>query len=140
MGGNTWAGTGPHRPDPAAAFHRAQEEELARDDHGFTGMTMAELWQDEEWQEYIGTGGTGTVLDFDRLVPADHPGDCFAAVRPLTERELRAWCPDGRPTRAAWEDALPDLLRDVGRGYGRCTVLYRDGEPVEVGYWGCTYD
>src|SRR4051795_4866408 len=58
MGGNGWLRTGAYQQDLAAAFRQAQEEELAKDDHGFTGMTMEELWADESWQEYILTGGT----------------------------------------------------------------------------------
>ncbi|MFD0278834.1 hypothetical protein ACFVHB_33670 [Kitasatospora sp. NPDC127111] len=139
MGGNQWAGTGPYREDLTAAFRQAQAEELAKDDHGFPGRDIVELWEDEAWQEYVLTGGTCTVLDFYALVDAGS-ADGFATVKPLTEAEVRSWAPDGRPTHEQWEAALGELLDPVGRGHGRCTVLYRDGEPAEVGYWGCTAD
>ncbi|CAM5583941.1 hypothetical protein BOQ63_002415 (plasmid) [Streptomyces viridifaciens] len=139
MGGSGWAETGPYQEDLGAAFRQAQARELAKDDHGFPGQSISELWRDEDWQEYILTGGTGTVLDFYALIDAEG-GDDVAMMRPLTGGEVRSWAPNGRPTREQWEAALPQLLNPVGRGIGRCTVLYQDGEPAEIAYWGCTAD
>ncbi|MBB4981163.1 hypothetical protein GGE06_002071 [Streptomyces sp. SFB5A] len=39
-----------------------------------------------------------------------------------------------------WDTATDRLLAQIGRGIGRCTVLYRDGEPAEIAYWGCIAD
>ncbi|MER7766918.1 hypothetical protein [Kitasatospora sp. NPDC096140] len=139
MGGNGWAATGPYQEDLGAAFRRAQQQELAEDDHGFPGQGIVELWEDEDWREYILTGGTGTVLDFYALIDAG-AGDQEAMMRPLTDGEIRSWAPDGRPTREQWDASISQLLAPVGRAIGRCTVLYRDGEPAEVAYWGCTAD
>jgi len=139
VGGNLWSETGPYQEDLSAAFRQAQQHELARDDRGFPGRSIVELWEDPAWQEYIATGGTCTVLDFYALIDA-HARDDFAMLRPLTQDEVRGWAPDGRPTHAQWRAALGELLDPVGRGTGRCTVLYRDGLPAEIGYWGCTAD
>lgn len=140
MGGDAWWQTGPHQHDLTAAFRQAQERELAKDNHGFEGRTIEELWQDEEWKEYILTGGTGTVLDLVHIVdPTDTEWGPF--MRPLTDREVRGWAPSGRPTYAEWVDALAtERLPYPGRACGNCTVLYRDGEPTEIGYWGVTAD
>ncbi|MFJ6382596.1 hypothetical protein ACIQI7_21645 [Kitasatospora sp. NPDC092039] len=138
MGGNEWTMTGPYQEDLAAAFRQAQDLELVRDDRGFPGRGIVELWQDATWQEYIGTGGTGTVLDFYELAVTED--DAPFVMRPLSQHEVLAWAPDGRPTREQWDAAKRRLLEPVGRGKGRCTVLYRDGRPSEVGYWGCTAD
>ena len=139
MGGNAWMATGPYQQDLGAAFRRAQALELAEDDHGFPGRGIVDLWEDEGWQEYILTGGTCTVLDFYALIEAE-AGDQFAMMRPLTEEEVRGWAPHGRPTREQWNASIPRLLNPVGRGIGQCTVLYQDGEPAEIAYWGCTAD
>ncbi|MFE0458870.1 hypothetical protein ACFW1A_06360 [Kitasatospora sp. NPDC058965] len=139
MGGDGWATTDSYQQDLALAFRQAQERELARDDRGFPGMSIAELWRDESWQEFILTGGTATVLDFYALIDAGAADDT-AMLRPLTEAEVRTWAPEGRPTREQWDAALDHLLSDVGRGSGHCTVLYLDGEPAEIAYWGCTAD
>lgn len=143
MGGDSWWQTGPYESDLAVAFRRAQEAELASDDRGFPGRTIAELWRSEDWAEYILTGGTATVLDQIRTVDPTEPED-GPYMRPITEAEVRAWCPHGRPTRAEWVAALraDAYLDDLfpNRGLGRCTVLYEDGAPAEIGYWGVTAD
>ncbi|MEU2222212.1 hypothetical protein [Streptomyces sp. NPDC018347] len=140
MGGNGWWQTGPYQRDLAAAFRQEQERELALDDHGFGQRSVAELWRDPRWHEYIFTGGTGSVLDFPEMIdPEDRDEGPF--IRPLTDDEVRAWAPDGRPTEAEWEDALDsERLPYPGRGRGNCTVLYRDGRPAGIGYWGVTSD
>ncbi|MFI9361223.1 hypothetical protein ACIG5E_09190 [Kitasatospora sp. NPDC053057] len=84
-----------------------------------------------------------TTEGFYSLIDAyavDDVDDDVAMMRPLTGSEVRSWAPNGRPTREQWEAALPQLLNPVGRGIGRCTVLYQDGEPAEIAYWGCTAD
>ncbi|WP_431676701.1 hypothetical protein [Kitasatospora sp. KL5] len=140
MGGSGWWATGPYREDLAAALRLAQELELKDDDHNSGGMTVDELWQDEEWQEYILTGGTGSVLDQWRLIDAEAP-DEEAMMRPLTDREVRTWAPTGRPTVAEWVDALvTGTLEYPPRASGRCTVLHTDGHPSAIGYWGVTAD
>ena len=141
MGGNCWTDTGPYQEDLAAAFRRAQAEELAKDDHGFgEGRTVEELWEDPAWHEYIFTGGTATVLDFPLMIDAEDP-DPGPFMRPLTEAEIRAFAPDGRPTYADWDEALDcERLDFPDRAQGRCTVLYTDGEPTQIAYWGVTAD
>ncbi|WP_405973648.1 hypothetical protein OG496_34150 [Streptomyces sp. NBC_00988] len=140
MGGNEWTSIGPYQRDLESAFRQAQEQELAKDDHGFPGRDIVDLWEDDGWREYILTGGTSSVLDFYALIDAAS-GDDFAMMRPLSEGELCDWTPEGRPTRERWIAALRiGDLAFPGRGTGRCTILYRDGEPAEIGYWGCTAD
>jgi hypothetical protein len=139
MGGDGWSRTGPYQQDLAAAFRQAQERELAGNDE-FAGQTIEQLWQDEEWVEYILTGGTGTVLDQVRLVDPTRRDD-GPFMRPLTDEEIRAWCPGARPTHDQWLAALASgALPFPGRAAGNCVVLYRDGEPELVGYWGTTAD
>ncbi|MEV7123867.1 hypothetical protein [Kitasatospora griseola] len=138
MGGNEWTMTGPYQEDLASAFRQAQDLELAQDDRGFPGLGIVELWRDEAWQEYIATGGTGAVLDFCELAVIED--EVPFVMRPLSRGEVLAWAPGGRPTREQWDAAKRRLLDPIGRGEGRCTVLYRDGRPAEVGYWGCTAD
>ncbi|MGV9990662.1 hypothetical protein [Streptomyces sp. NPDC003374] len=140
MGGNAWRHTGPYQRDLAAAFRQEQDRELARDNHGFDGRSIEELWRDREWHEYIFTGGTASVLDFPRMIePTDTTEGPF--MRPLTEQEVRAWCPSGRPTYEEWSAALSsDKLDFPARGRGNCTVLHHGGRPTQIGYWGVTAD
>ncbi|QMU73107.1 hypothetical protein [Streptacidiphilus sp. P02-A3a] len=141
MGGNGWADTGPYQQDLAAAFRQAQDRELAGDDHGFAGRTVVELWEDPEWHEYIFTGGTGSVLDFFEFRAGEGEQDGGGTMRLLADAEVRVWAPGGQPTHAEWQDALHSgKLFALGRACGNCTVLYRDGRPSEIGYWGITAD
>jgi hypothetical protein len=141
VGGNAWAKTGPFLEDLAAAFRKAQEQELARDDHGSEGRTIDELWEDPEWQEYIFTGGTCSVLDFFEFVAGEGHENSGGRMRLLTDAQVRVWAPSGQPTYAEWQDALHsgDLF-DLDRACGNCTVPFRDGQPAEVAYWGITAD
>ncbi|MFB7370321.1 hypothetical protein ACFC0D_10805 [Streptomyces sp. NPDC056222] len=140
MGGNAWSHTGPYQSDLGAAFRQAREEALAQDDHGFEGRSIEELWHDAEWHEYIFTGGTGTVLDFPHMIDATDTDD-GPFMRPLTDAEVRAWSPNGRPTQAEWEEALKSHRAPFpDRAQGNCTVLYEAGRPIRIGYWGVTAD
>ncbi|MFG2437311.1 hypothetical protein [Streptomyces sp. NPDC048508] len=140
MGGDCWTWTGPYQPDLAAAFRRAQEEQLAQDDHGFPGLTVEELWRDPEWHEYVFTGGTGSVLDQAGMIDAADRFNDGPYMRPLTDEEIRAFAPDGRPTVAVWRAALDDDRLFPDRAQARCTVLHTDGEPTHIAYWGVTAD
>ncbi|MEU5119076.1 hypothetical protein [Streptomyces asoensis] len=113
---------------------------MARDNHGFEGQSVEELWRDPEWQEYIFTGGTCTVLDFPLMIEAADTDD-GPFMRPLTDGEVRAWAPHRRPTYEEWDAALDsERLSFPNRAQGNCTVLYRDGRPAQIGYWGTTAD
>ncbi|MFF0598929.1 hypothetical protein [Streptomyces antibioticus] len=105
-------------------------DELKGDNRGFESRSVEELWQDTEWHEYVFTGGTGTVLDFPLMIEAGDNDD-GPFMRPLTDDEVRAWAPHGRPTYDEWDAALDSERLDFpGRAQGNCTVLYRDGRPV----------
>lgn len=118
MGGNHWRHTGPYQRDLAAAFRQAQEDELVRDNHGFEGRSVEELWLSPDWHEYIFTGGTGSVLDFPLMIEAEDTDDGPFA-RPLTDGEVRAWAPHGGlPSRSGQPLSIPDgwTSRVVPRG------------------------
>ncbi|MFF8508236.1 hypothetical protein ACF064_09130 [Streptomyces sp. NPDC015492] len=140
MGGNAWTQTGPYQPDPAAAFRQAQEASLAANDHGFGGRAIEELWQDPDWNEYVYTVGTASVLDFPRTTEATDRGD-HPYMRPLTDAEVRTWSPTARPTEEEWTRALDTgALPYPDRAQGNCTVLYTNGTPTNIAYWGVTAD
>lgn len=142
MGGDNWTTTGPYQQNIAAAFRQAQEQELANGIHDHTGRTIDELWEDPDWREYIFTGGTGSTLDFFELLTGGGHENEPGKMRLLTDAEVKAWAPDGKPTYGDWRIALKDsdLFGDLDRACGNCTVLYRNGQPTEIGYWGITAD
>jgi hypothetical protein len=141
VGGDSWWSTGPYEPDLDAAFRRAQEAELAVSRYVADALSVAELWRDPGWREFVEVSGSGSVLDFPRLGPDPADPDPFGTMQLLTDAEVKVWCASGRPTYADWVDALVDGRLDYPRrATGRCTVLFRDGEPLEIGYWGVTAD
>jgi hypothetical protein len=140
VGGNGWHQTGAWQQDLSAAFRQEQDQELAQDNHGFAGRTIEELWKDEDWRKYILTGGTCGVLDQIKVVDPTHSEE-GPFMRPLTGAEVRAWCPGGQPTHTDWLDAMESgRLPFPEPAGGHCTVLYRNGQPAQVGYWGVTAD
>lgn len=140
MGGSGWTQTGPYRPDLVAAFRQAQREELARDNHGFEAESVDELWENPDWQEYVFTGGTATVLDFPEIIAPTDPDD-GPFLRPLTPAEIKPWSPTTHPTLQDWEEALDTgALPFPNRSQGNCTILYEAGVPSLIGYWGVTSD
>ncbi|MBG6136256.1 hypothetical protein [Longispora fulva] len=99
--------------------------------------TLAELWGSEVYHEFLGTNGTHSILDVpsigqDGISPVD------------AETVMRVFGAD-QPTRADWDRVAGEHARGVqgllgDRWTGRCVVLFQDGEPVEVAFWGFSGD
>ena len=80
-------------------------------------------------------------MDFFEFAIGEDHENTGGRMRVLTDAEVRTWAPSGQPTYAEWEDALRSReLFDLDRACGNCTVLYKDGSPTEIGYWGVTAD
>lgn len=94
---------------------------------------------EEYWEE-----GTHTLLDIDRVISGE--GDEFGAVRLLVADELSRLFGTEQPTaadfdrvyRSSSEGPLLDLLGD--RWSGRSMVIYDNGSPAEVFFWGSSGD
>ena len=142
MGASAWYETGPYDADLGAALRAAQEIALRSGVHGVNADSIDELWQDEDWVEFVGTGGTGTVLDLCQLIGADQ-ADSFATLLPMGAGEFREllgiW---RRPIYADFVEgyATGKLPNPQSRGSARCAVLYQDEKPNQVVYWGLTAD
>jgi hypothetical protein len=142
VGASAWYETGPYDADFAAALRAAQEIALRSHADDVDAASVEELWQDEDWLEFVGTVGTGTVLDVCRLIGEDQP-DAFATLRPMGAGEFRGllgvW---RRPTYADFVEgyATDKLPNPDSRGSARCAVLYRDEKPSQIVYWGLTAD
>ena len=99
---------------------------------------------EEFWDE-----GTHTILDTDRIVTstdddADDVGD--GAIRPLSPAELARVFGTEQPSAADFdrvvEPETSSVLDDLTgpRWTGRSLVIYRDGTPDEVYFWGFSGD
>jgi hypothetical protein len=113
---------------------------------------IAELWSGDEddeetWAGFMCAQGTHTVVDIQVLVPAETRIDDLPAastMRPVPVSEVVEAFGHVQPTRAEFE-RLADttrspLLDDDGRWTGRCLVLYQDGVPESVAFWGSSGD
>lgn len=91
---------------------------------------------DEFWEE-----GTHSILDIDRIIGTDEL-DSAGAVRELTTDEARSRLGTDRPTRPDFERVYDDLMvnTDFPRWSGRYVVLYEDGKPHEIAFWGYSGD
>lgn len=134
-----WYETGPVASDFDTALRAAQKKALRAG--GYVEQSPDELWNDEEWVEFVGTGGTGSVLDLREVIGSEWQDD-FTTLRPMSSGEFSMLLGIEHPTRSDFvtgylSGRLPD---PESRGSGRCAVIYSDNEPNEIGYWGLTAD
>jgi hypothetical protein len=107
-------------------------------------MSVAALARAKENEEFWDEG-THTVLDVERVwKPGDE--DDFAAIRPLSAFELVEAFGTEKPTGADLErvfepgggGVLGDMLGQ--KWSGRSALIFGDGVPVEVLFWGLSGD
>ena len=140
MGASDWHYVVGHRDDVRAALAELQQTVLTTGDYyqgGDTYADMAELQaaknEEEFWEE-----GTHSILDMMDVIGPDGQDD-VAMVRVLRDDEVQAHFGTDRPTA---EDFKRFLTTEwyVNRWEGRTTVLYRDGQPAELAFWGISGD
>jgi len=102
---------------------------------------LSEVKQVEEfWDE-----GTHSILDVDHVIAAEED-DEFGAILPLTPAELTRAFGTLQPSADSFDRVyqpgaqgpLSDLLGD--RWTGRSVIIYKDGTPAEVFFWGFSGD
>jgi hypothetical protein len=159
MGASGWHNRGPYVGSVEGSFLAVQELVLASGDFLWPWddfdpdeavsrpTSVAELNAAKNTEEFW-EAGTHTILDVDRVVTGDT--DEIGGIRPLTEDELTEWFGTVEPSAAEFEripmwiqqmdetGTLSDLTET--RWTGRSLVLYRDGEPDEVVFWGFSGD
>ncbi|WP_344661244.1 hypothetical protein [Catenulispora subtropica] len=113
---------------------------------------IAELWSGNEfdedtWAGFMATQGTHSILDIRHLVPAETRIDELTGntMRPVSTAETIAAFGHDMPTRAEYERLAdttysPIFDEDDGRWAGRCLILYKDGVPESVAFWGVSGD
>ena len=139
MGASAWYEIGGYAADAGEALLEAQTKTLRG--RGYDVDSPAELWADEQWVESVGAGGTGTVLDLREIIGEDE-ADRFATLRPMPAAEFSRLLGVKYPAYNIFLDGYLDgrLPQPESRGSARSAVLYRDGEPSEIVYWGLTAD
>jgi hypothetical protein len=146
VGASGWSYVVEYRGDPGAALAELRYTTLSRGDYfwdsvsdghlGSRPASLAALDALRETEEFWEIG-THSVLDVDRVVPG--PTGPEGTVRPLSQRETVALFGTATPTRAHFDAVAGTLPPDEG-WRGVYLLLYRDGRPTEIAFWGCSGD
>lgn len=144
MGGSGWDHIVPYQPDLSAALRRLQEQLFRDEDYYWYDdderpPTLTELWRLITQTELRETG-THSILDVHYVSDANPDG--LGRIRPLTADQMQQWFGTDTPTRADYERASKNIefRADPPRWTGRCVVLYRNGQPDEIAFWGSSGD
>jgi hypothetical protein len=105
------------------------------------GLNAVKEETEEFWDE-----GTHSILDIERVATAEDDGNPFGTIHPLTPAELAEVFGTSQPSAADFDRVhqpgaggrLLDLR--VERWTGRSVVIYKDGVPAEVFFWGFSGD
>jgi hypothetical protein len=154
MGASSWDYVVPYQDDITRAFAELQqrvfdEGDYYRDDYDdFLDVTSLEALLAGKESERFWEVGTHSILDMDQIIDAGRPDEA-GAIRALSGEELRTHLGSDHPTRADWERAFnvptqPGTSAPINAGFprwsGRYAVLYRDGAPHEIAFWGWSGD
>jgi hypothetical protein len=131
----------PYQEDLRAALEALHDQVFRSEDF---------VWYDENlpsslkavWTDEKAEGGTHSIPDLNHLIDAEEP-DRPGRIRPLTSPErLRTFGTD-TPSRSDFDRVEEDTVAfygEVARWSVRCTVLYHDGRPEEIPFWGVPED
>jgi hypothetical protein len=145
LGASGWSYVVAYEGDPAAALAALRARAFADgdffwdedDSRGPEPTTLAELDALRESEEFWEVGAH-SILDMDRIIAsneADHDG----TVRQLPESEVRQLFGTPTPTREQFQQ-VEDRIPDIRSWSGRYQLLYRDGKPIEIAFWGFSGD
>lgn len=146
MGASGWDYVVPYQADITRALLDLQRQVF---DDGEYWKGYGEKWATSSLEELVAlketesfwAEGTHSILDIDRIIDPgalDEPG----AIGALPGDEARDLLGSDRPSRQDYDRVLDDLLMDldVPRWSGRYVILYEDGQPAEIAFWGCSGD
>jgi hypothetical protein len=137
VGASGWHYVVGYRPDHEVAFAELQESVLADGKyyHGLgTYSSMADLNEarntERFWEE-----GTHSILDMMGISDENE----IAGLRFLRDDEVRALFGHDQPTNDDFERFIKGPW-EIDRWEGRGTVLYQDGQPHGLAFWGISGD
>jgi hypothetical protein len=150
MGASGWEYVVEYKADMAEALDNlrrsvfAQGEYLSPSELGLPEPASVDDLVTEPYWEFMGTSGTHSILDVLSVTPADDVGQDYGTIRPLTGIEYRDLFGTPEPghddfTRVRDSGRLGDCVH-AGRGTGRAAVLWAEGAPAEIAFWGYSGD
>ena len=140
MGAEFWDYLAPFRGDVATSLEDLRQEEFA------AGRFHLEYLRPPTIQQAFtnaGADGTRSILDMECVAPSPMTG----VVCPLPRPVLLAIFGTDRPTfemleevyqaedLPAWEEAI----EEIRQGEGRYILIYEEGEPAWVHFFGCSH-
>lgn len=155
MGASGWEYVVPYQQDLGAALDALRRDVFAAGDYVKPSAygdvfdlpdpaSVDDLTEQEQYWEFMGTSGTHSIIDVLTVTPADFDGDDFGTIRPLSDAECSELFGTAQPGRTDYEPlAGTERLHDYvtgGRWTGRAAVLWDNGAPAEVVFWGYSED
>ncbi|MCE7003478.1 hypothetical protein LWC34_11650 [Kibdelosporangium philippinense] len=141
MGASEWYNFAPYQPDVSRAFTETQQRVLTERDYledvhdvgDFETLAeLAELKEDEEFWEV----GTHSILDMHAIGESVEVG----VITAMSPQEVREEFGTDTPDHADFMRYRKTDSYHVERWHGRYAVLYEDGQPHEVVFWGASGD
>jgi hypothetical protein len=150
LGASDWEYIVPYQRDLVAALTGLRRHVFEDGDYispsefGLPVPASVDDLVNEEYWEFMGTHGTHSILDTLDVTTPDNTSQEYATIRPLTEDEYVTLFGSTTPSHDAFaelsnSDRLHDYI-DGGRGTGRVAILWEDGKPRELAFWGYSGD
>ena len=155
MGASGWEYVVPYQEDLDAALDALRRQVFASGEYlkpSYYGdvfdlpepASVDDLFEQEQYWEFMGTSGTHSIIDVASVVPVDFGGEQFGTIRPLSDGEYVELFGVAQPGRADYtalanSERLYDFVTG-GRWTGRAAVLWADSAPAEIFFWGYSGD
>jgi hypothetical protein len=149
MGASSWDYIVPFQDDIIEAMLELQRQVFAAGkfwkgySNEFDTGSLEELLSMKDTQHFW-EWGTHSILDMDRLIYPDEPDeeDTDGAITMFPDDETLRYLGSDRPSRQDFDRARDDLMMnaDLPRWHGRYVILYDDGKPAEIAFFGYSGD
>lgn len=160
MGASGWSYVTSYRDDVAQSLRELRERVFRDKAYNWWDdfeedeprpATIDGIWA----SEYMKESGTHSILDVSRVVETtrapswDNAREDLGTVRPLAAGAIQRHFGTSQPSRAQFEaltddPKAPGFAEFIGevtmRWTGRYVLLYDNGQPTEVGFWGHSGD
>jgi len=152
MGASGWEYVVSYQQDLGAALDVLRREVFAAGDFVKPSsvvdlpdpLSVDALTEQDQYWEFMGESGTHSIIDVLSVIPADSGDEEYGTIRPLSEAEYAGLFGTAQPGRADYERlAGTELLHDYvtgGRWTGRAAVLWDNGRPAQIVFWGYSGD
>ncbi|HEV3379788.1 MAG TPA: hypothetical protein VG142_02200 [Trebonia sp.] len=150
MGASEWEYIVPYRDDLQGALDDLRRQVFAVGEwvspvtRGLAAPDSVEaLWEQEYYWEFMGENGTHSIIDVAKVVPYDMGEQLPGSVCAFTDEEAEDLFGTTRPARPEFERVHEEPIWSeyvAGRGTGRALVLWADGKPSEIVFWGYSGD